>query len=239
MGWPGLERLSSAHVHQPSPGPGLQPATPTVPLSSCRTGQTSEGIERVGISQDIIWWSWSWSCWSFCYYRSWQYYSCSGRSGTGGSCCGEPMLCVAASFTSSLWTTLLNFSDFIVPITKGSLLSTDFIIRLKLNPSAFKLTISMITIHNHDENLKDTSLFPYFDTRLGVTVFTSWQSAEDITFMEWKYDDHPIRVDQDYNLKLNRKMALNVFALSVDVLLNFLTKKYIFFKSDIHPALNK
>ena len=39
MGWPGLERLSSAHVHQPSPGPGLQPATPPVPLSSCRTGQ--------------------------------------------------------------------------------------------------------------------------------------------------------------------------------------------------------
>ena len=58
----------------------------------------------------------------------------------------EPMLCVAASFTSSLWTTLLNSSDFIVPITKGSLLSTDFIIRLKLNPSAFKLTISMINI---------------------------------------------------------------------------------------------
>ena len=57
--------------------------------------------------------------------------------------------------------------------------------------------------------------------------------------MELKYDDHPIRVDQDYNLKLNRKMALNVFVLSVDVLLNFLTKKYIFLKSDILPALNK
>ena len=35
----------------------------------------------------------------------------------------------------------------IVPITKGSLLSTDFIIRLKLNPSASRLlTISMINI---------------------------------------------------------------------------------------------
>ena len=99
--------------------------------------------------------------------------------------CGEPMLCVAASFASSLWRTLFNSSNPIVPITEGSLLSsTDFIIRLKLNPSAFKLTISMITIHNHDENLKDTSLFPYFDTRLGVTVFTSWRSAEDITYME-------------------------------------------------------
>ena len=32
-------------------------------------------------------WSWScWSCWSPCYYRSWRYCSCAGRSGTGGSC---------------------------------------------------------------------------------------------------------------------------------------------------------